>query len=42
MDQHEPAFFGHMKARQYTLKDGLAGMLIEGSIRILQRENVST
>ncbi len=29
MDQHGPAFFGHMKARQYTLKDGLAGMLIE-------------
>ena len=21
--------FGHMKARQYTLQDGLAGMLVE-------------
>ena len=29
MDQHEPASFGHMIARQYTLQDGLAGMLIE-------------
>ena len=29
MAQHEPASFGHMRARQYTLKDGLAGMLIE-------------
>ena len=29
MGQHEPASFDHMMARQYTLQDGLAGMLIE-------------
>ena len=29
MDQHEPASLDHMKARQYTMQDGLAGMLIE-------------
>ena len=29
MDQRDPARFGHMMARQYTLQDGLAGMLIE-------------
>ena len=29
MDHHEPASFGHMMSRQYTLQDGLAGMLIE-------------
>ena len=28
MDHHEPAS-SNMKARQYTLEDGLAGMLIE-------------
>ena len=29
MAQHEPASFDLMKARQYTMQDGLAGMLIE-------------